>query len=69
MWTLMHVKGCGGPCFKRLSKPKSTDLVVAEPCRNLDGSQILSTDPIICQSCKRPLGIGELIPDYWREDV
>ena len=68
MWVLMHVKGCGEACFKRLTKPKTTDPVVAEPCRNLNGSQILATDPIICQSCGKTLGIYELHPDYWREE-
>lgn len=68
LWTLMHVNGCGGPCSKRTSKPMPSDPVIAEPCRHLDGSQVLPTDPIICETCGAGLGLSDLLPDYFVED-
>jgi hypothetical protein len=69
MWTLMHVNGCGGPCFKRTSQPQLTDPVIAEPCRHLDGSQVSDYDPIVCETCGNGLGLNDLSPEFFTEDV
>lgn len=68
MWVLIHVKGCGGACFKRVTKPKKTDPVTPELIRNLDGSQPLATDPVICQTCGLGLGISDLYVEYFVEE-
>lgn len=69
IWTLMHVNGCGKPCSRRIARPLLTDQITAEPCRHLDGSQVLTTDPIICESCGESLNplAGDLHPDNWVE--
>ena len=65
MWVLIHVHGCGGPVSLRTHKPEYTDPVTAEPVRHLDGSRVNAEDPVICETCNKPLGVSDIFADYF----
>lgn len=69
MWTLMHVNGCGGPCWRENRKPSMTDPIVAEGSFHLDGTPCQPTDPLICETCGAALlGLDELAPENYVEE-
>lgn len=67
MWTLMHVNGCGGPAVKRTSRPEPDEPFVFEinGLFHVDGSPVKEDDPMICDSCRRP--IWPLLDGYDRD--
>jgi hypothetical protein len=69
IWTLLHVRGCGKPCVRRIGRPVETDPITAELHRHLDGSQVLPTDLVVCESCGAQLSpqAGDTHPDHWIE--
>lgn len=67
MWGLIHIKGCGGVCYFRSSKPFTYTIVDEKDSFNLDGSPVKRTQNLICQSCGKPLALSEVHPDNWIE--
>lgn len=67
IWTLMHVNGCGKPCFRRTRKPELHDKIDAQFEVHLDGTPCKQTDPIICESCQVPLNLVDVHPRNWIE--
>lgn len=58
---LIHRYGCGKPAFMFVRMPRPEDyLSDRENIRHIDGSQIISTDPIACDSCGQLLGRDEV---------
>lgn len=69
LWTLKHVYGCGGPAFKRISRPEPGDRIDAEAHRHLDGSAVSPHDRVVCESCGKPLSMGDLEPENFIQDA
>lgn len=65
MWVLMHQEGCGKPAYLRAKKPLPTDPVNAELCYHLDGSAVVESDPLVCESCGERLRGVDVVPRYW----
>lgn len=69
MWELKHINGCGGACYYRSTKPELSTPLDEKECFNLDGSPIERTQLLICQSCGKALGLTEVHPDNWTDQV
>lgn len=61
-YALVHHDGCGQPAFLMVRLPEFGDRLDARDCRHLDGSSILPSDPVSCESCGCQISGRDLLP-------